>query len=183
MEIDIPLDDDDRTRLRRAIGSTWDVDDIATLLARAGASELLALATGRTVPATLAEARAFRIFNLLQQGMSLSDAETLVTAIFKVPLTTAKRLVNFAVARYSVELHEGLSGTISEVLEAASWDEDRERWSIRMPPTFIRERILDAAARLPVPDPGRAAGSLWRFPDETYQAVRAEFGLPGKPPT
>ncbi len=51
-----------------------------------------------------------------------------------------------------------------------------------MPPTFIRERILEAAARLPVPDPGRAAGSLWRFPDETYQAVRKEFGLPANPP-
>src|SRR5947208_7306562 len=35
-------------------------------------SVVLALATGRTVPATLADAPAFRIFNLLQQGMSLS---------------------------------------------------------------------------------------------------------------
>jgi hypothetical protein len=43
----------------------------------------------RTAPATLADARAFRIFNLLQQGTSLSDAETLVAAIFKVPSATA----------------------------------------------------------------------------------------------
>jgi len=82
----------------------------------------------------------------------------------------------------SVELQQGLSGTIGEVLDGATWDKEHSRWDIRMPPTFIRERILEVAARLPVPDPGRAAGSLWRFPDETYQAVRKEFGLPTKPP-
>jgi hypothetical protein len=65
------------------------------------ANEVLALATGRTVPATLADAQAFRIFSLLQRGMSLSDAESLVAAIFKVPSATAKRLVNSAVARYA----------------------------------------------------------------------------------
>jgi hypothetical protein len=141
-----------------------------------------ALATGRAVPATLADARAFRIFNLLQQGIGLSDAEVLVAAIFKVPSATAKRLVNTAVSRYAVELQEGLSGTIGQVLEGATWDRDRERWAIRMPPTFVRERILEVAARLPIPDPSRAAGSLWRFPDETYQAVRKEFGFAEKPP-
>lgn len=182
MEINISFTDEDRERLAQALGPNWDTDNVAPLLARAGATEILDLATGRTVPATLADARAFRIFNLLQQGMSLSDAESLVAAIFKVPSATAKRMVNSAVARYSIELGQGLSGTISEVLEGATWDEGRERWEIRMPPTFIRERVLEVAARLTVPDPGRAAGSLWRFPNETYQAVRNEFGLPPIPP-
>jgi hypothetical protein len=180
MDIDIPFSGEDQARLAQALGSTWDVDDVATLLARAGASEILALATGRTVPATLADARAFRIFNLLQQGMSLSDAESLVAAIFKVPSASAKRMVNAAVARYAVELQQGLSGTIGEVLDAATWDKEHQRWDVRIPPTFIRERILEAAARLPVPDPTRAAGIIWRFPDETYQAVRKEFGLAPK---
>src|SRR6266511_1138441 len=144
MDIDIPFGAEDRKRLAQALGSGWNADEVATLLARAGASETLALATGRTVPATLADARAFRIFNLLEQGMNLSDAEALVAAIFKVPSATAKRMVNAAVARYSVELQQGLRGTIGEVLEAATWNEDRERWHIRMPPTFIRERILEA---------------------------------------
>jgi len=34
-----------------------------------------------------------------------------------------------------------LSGTIGEVLEAATWDKERERWDIGMPTTFFRERI------------------------------------------
>jgi hypothetical protein len=182
MKIDVPFSDEDRERLTQALGLSWDADAVATLLARAGASEIIALATGRTVPGTLADARAFRIFNLLQQGMSLSDAESLVAAIFKVPSATAKRMMNAAAARYAVELQQGLSGTIAEVLDAGTWDKDRERWGIRMPPTFIRQRILEATARLPVPDPSRAAGSLWRFPDETYQAVRKNFGLAARPP-
>jgi hypothetical protein len=182
VEIDIPFTDADRERLRQALGPSRDTDEIATLVARAGATEILALATGRTVPTTLADERAFRIFNLLQQGLSLSDAEGVVAAIFKLPSATAKRMVNSAVARYAVELQYGVSGTIGEVLDAATWDKDRERWEIRVPPTFIRERILEVAARLPVPDPSRVAGSLWRFPDETYQAVRNEFGLASRSP-
>jgi hypothetical protein len=182
VDVEVPFTADDRKRLSQALGSSRNPDDVVELIARAGATELLALATGRVVPATLAEARAFRIFNLIDQGMSLSDAESLVASIFKVPTTTAKRLVNSAVARYAVELQQGLSGTITDVLDAASWDGEHDRWETRMPTTFIRERILEVAARQPVPDPSRAAGSLWRFPDETYQAVREEFGLRPRSP-
>jgi hypothetical protein len=49
--------------------------------------------------------------------------------------------VNSAVAQYAIALQQGLSGTIGEVLEAATWDKERERWDIGMPTTFIRERI------------------------------------------
>jgi hypothetical protein len=181
MDIDIPLSEEDRERLRQVLGPNRDVDQIAGVLARAGASEILALATGRTVPTTIAEERAFRIFSLLQQGLSLFEAEVLIAAIFKVPSATAKRMVSSAVARYAVELQEGLSGTIDAVLDGADWNKDQGRWEIRVPPTFVRERILEVAASVPFPDPSRAAGSLWRFPDETYQAVRKAFGLPEKP--
>jgi hypothetical protein len=34
-------------------------------------------------------------------------------------------MVNSAVARYAIELQQGLSGTIGEVLEAATWDKER----------------------------------------------------------
>jgi len=182
VDIDVPFTDEDRERLMHALGPSRNVDEIAALLACAGANEILALATGRAVPTTLADERAFRIFSLLQQGLSMPDAEALVAAIFKLPSATAKRMVNSAVARYAIELQQGLSGTIGEVLDAATWVKGRDRWEIRIPSTFIRERILEVAARLPVPDPSRAAGSLWRFPDETYKAVRLEFGLPVRTP-
>ena len=48
VDIDIPLTAEDRKRLTQALGPSWNADDVAILLARAGASEILALATGRT---------------------------------------------------------------------------------------------------------------------------------------
>jgi hypothetical protein len=78
-------------------------------------------ATGRVLPATHGETRSYRIFMMLQQGMGLSEVESLVAAIFKVPMATAKRIVNAAVARYSVELDEGLGSAIRESLETATW--------------------------------------------------------------
>jgi hypothetical protein len=181
MQIDIPLSDEDRERLEHALRPGADPEAVAKLLALAGASELLALATGRVVPQTLAEARAFRIYSLLQQGLELSEVETLTAAIFKVPMASAKRMVSAAVARYAVELQTPLGASIEKTLDDAEWDEENKRWEIRISSSFLRERILGAADPLPLPDPTRAGGSMWRFSDETYQAVRASFGLDSRP--
>lgn len=181
MRVEIPLTEDDKKRLAHALGRDAEVERVATLVARAGAAELLAQATGRAVPATLAELHAYRIFYLLQQGMDLSESEALVAAIFKVPSNSAKRMVNAAVARFAVELQEGLAEVIVQLLEEASWVEARRRWEVRIPSTFVKERILDVIGRLPLPNPESAQrGPIWHFSDETYQALRAEFGLTPK---
>jgi hypothetical protein len=122
----------------------------------------------------------FRIFTLLQQGLKLSDVEVLTAAIFKVPMSSAKRMVSAAVARYAVELQSSLQASVNETLEEANWNKEGKRWEMRMSSSFLRERILGAADPLPTPDPTRAGGSTWRFSDETYQAVRASFGLEPK---
>jgi hypothetical protein len=101
-----------------------------------------------------------------------------VAAIFRVPTATAKRLVNAAVARYAVESSRKDSAGRSKT----SWTRQPGTRSTNdggsgLPTTFIRDRILEVASRQPVPDPTRPAGSLCRFPDETYQAVREGFGL------
>ena len=70
------------------------IQQMAELVARAGAREALALATGQAVPSTITDARSFRIFFLLQEGMSLGEAERLVAALFKVPAGTARRWVS-----------------------------------------------------------------------------------------
>jgi hypothetical protein len=46
MEIRVPFDTDARERLEQALGPASDVEEVAALLARAGAREALALATG-----------------------------------------------------------------------------------------------------------------------------------------
>lgn len=178
MRIEVVFNQEDATRLKQALGrSTSDVTAVAELLARAGAWEALALATGRAVPSTFAEAKSLRIFGLVQQGIDLSDVEALTAAIFKVPMSTAKRMVSAAIARYAVELQKALETSISAALDAALWNDEKKRWEMRVSSSFLRERILGAADALPVPDPSRVGGSIYRFADETYQAVRDAFGL------
>jgi hypothetical protein len=180
MRIEVAFDEDDRRRLAHALGPGRDVDELAKLLSRAGAAELLALATGRAVPGTITEARAFRILNLLQQGVDLAEIEPLVAVLFKVPSSTATRMVASALARYSVELQPVLEASVRRCLDAAVWDDDAQRWEVDMPSTFLRERVLRPVERLPLPDATRARGSVWRLPDETYQHARGINGLPAR---
>ena len=108
--------------------------------------------------------------------MSPEEAERLVGAIFQVPSGTARRMVNTAVARYEIELRAAISANIRALLEAATWREGR--WEMRMPSTFVRERVWEAVDQLDVPNPVLAErGAMWKLADETYQALRARFGL------
>jgi hypothetical protein len=158
-----------------------DPDEVAGLVARAGAREALALATGNAVFSSIADLRSFRIFCLLQEGMSLADAERLVGALFKVPPATAKRMVNAAVARYAIDLRDSLEENIVSLLEGAVWREGR--WEMRMPSTFVRERVWDVVDRLDVPNPTQTErGALWKLADETYQSLREEFALQQREP-
>lgn len=183
MDISVSISADDKNRLSQALGGSADVDRVAQLVAKAGAVELISLATGKAVPAGIADLRAFRIFCMLQEGMTLIEAEALVAAIFKVPSATAKRFVSTAVARYSVELSEGLHGAVVEVLDDATWDDERSRWDVRIPSTFVRDKVLDILSRLDLPDPVSAQrGPVWRFADETYQALRNAMALKPKKP-
>jgi hypothetical protein len=173
---DVVLTEDDRKRLARAFGRSMDPENVARLVAEAGAAELLAQATGRQVPSTIADVRAYRIFHLVQAGMRLQDTERCVAALFKVPMVTAKRLVSQAMARFSVELEGRVDQELARHLDEAAWD--GMHWLVALPITFVRDRALDIAARSPVPDPQRARrGPIWEFADETYRACRKELGL------
>lgn len=65
VNVEVPFTANDRKRLIQPLGASRDPDEVAEFGARAGTTELLTLATGRVVPAKLAEARGFRIFNLI----------------------------------------------------------------------------------------------------------------------
>jgi len=177
LEIPVELTGEDRRRLSEAFGGR-DPDKVAKLIASAGFAELLEQATGRTVPNTMADLRALRIFCLISQGLDLAEAESYVGALFKVPALAAKRLVNSAVARYKVELQSSVTALIARLLDAAEWQASPPRWLVSIPTTFVRERILETLGQLALPDPSPAQrGPVWSFPDETYQALRKALGL------
>jgi hypothetical protein len=184
MRIDVPLSDDERRRLAQALGTQRDVDRVAAMVAKAGARELLAQATGAAVFSSITDLKHYRIYMLLHQGLTLDEAERVVAALFKVTGTAARRLVGNAIARYSVELRDALERALVELLEAATWNPEVDRWEVRIPSAFVRERVRDVLSQLPLPDPVPAQrGPLWRYADETYQALRMHFGLAARPPS
>jgi hypothetical protein len=170
------LSDDDVQRLRTSLGPNVDLERIVVAVIRAGATEFLTQATGRVVPMGIREARLYRIFLLLQAGVTLAEAQALVAAIFKETAGRARGLVESAIARYDVELRTPVDARVAEILDGATWEENR--WEVELPVGFVRERVLEVAAETPLADPTRAGrGAVYRFPDETYQAVRKQFGL------
>lgn len=172
----IEVSDEDLSRLKTSLGPSVDVDRIVSAVVRAGATEFLSLATGRVVPGGLREAKLYRVFLLLQAGVTLGEAQALVAAIFKETPGRARGMVEAAIARYDVELRTSVDARVAEVLNDAAWEEDR--WEVELPVGFVRDRVLDIAAEMTLADPTRAGrGAIYRFPDETYQAVRKQLGL------
>lgn len=174
--VTIEVSDEDLARLRTSLGTNADLERIVGAVLRAGATEFLSQATGRVVPGGIREARLHRVFLLLEAGVTLNEAQSLVAAIFKETPGRARGLVESAIARYDVELRKSVDARVAEVLDDARWEE--ERWEVKLPAGFVRDRVLDIAAEMPLADPTRAGrGAIYRFPDETHQAVRKQLGL------
>ena len=183
IRLEVVLDDEQMTRLSAALARSGNINELAEVVGKAGATELLALASGSAVFSNMADLRSFRIFCLLRQGVSMSDAETVVAALFKVTPPTARRLVREAVARYSVELDEDVRGEVVAALEDATWDKEETRWQIRLRSGLTRDRVVEVLSRMDLPEPiAPPRGSTWRVADEAFQKVREEFGLEKRSP-
>ncbi|MEV6735330.1 hypothetical protein [Streptomyces sp. NPDC051364] len=181
MQIHLDPSQEDMERLQSALGNPppAEVARLAKIIAHAGAQEAFDYATGVAMPATMADLRAYRICRLVKAGMRLSEAESVVASLFKVAPASARRLVQTAVARFSVELGSDLLATVKDVLETAVWDEvESGKWIMLLPSRLVQEWALDRARLSDLPNPSRVRGALWHFSDETYQHLRELAGLP-----
>lgn len=183
LNVQVKLDDEQWERLSRALARSGDVNELARSIAQAGATELLALASGNAVFSNMPDLRSFRIFCLLGQGISMAEAETVVAALFKVTPVTARRLVREALARYSVELDEEVRAEVIAALEAATWNDEENRWFVRLRTGIPRDRLIEALDRMDLPEPiAPPRGATWTLADEPFQEVRREFGLKERSP-
>ena len=182
IDVSIPFGDADRARLGQALGPRDDLDTIARLLAKTGAEELLTLATGVAVFQNMSDLRSYRIFAMMKQGLPRRDTEILVASIFKLPIGSARRLVNAAVARYAVQLG-GIDEIIRQVLKAAQPSDEPPGWLVDLSSELVRERLTAMLSSRNLPNPERIKrGASWRYPIETYAALRDSFGLPQRNP-
>jgi hypothetical protein len=183
IHFELELDDLEFKRLSSALARSGDVAELAKVIGQAGATELLALATGSAVFSNMGDLRSFRIFCLLRQGVSMADAEALVAALFKVTPPSARRLVREALARYSVELGDDVRAEVVAALDGATWDKEDDRWLIRLRSGLTRDRVTEVLNGMDLPEPiAPPRGATWRLANEAFQEVRKEFGLAEKDP-
>jgi hypothetical protein len=179
MDIAVPFDDEARQRLQRAVQGDRDFDALASIIARAGAREALDQATGRAAPTNIGDQRSYRIYCLMREGLPLSEAYALVAGIFQVNEVTAKRYVDTALARFRVELDQAVNESLQAVFadDAAGTEWVDATWWVAVPDALIgnvRQIVHDAGQ----PEIASARkGTVWKFPDESYQAVRLAVGL------
>lgn len=182
VEISVDLSSDDYDRLESTLPKGFDVEKVAELVARAGALELLSQAAGHHVFNAITDLRHYRIYCLLVSGIDVDTADAIVAALFKVPLSTAKRWVRTSMARYDVDLKTAFDAATVKVLKSAKWDANKTRWVVAIQSAAVEARLFDLIDSLNLLMPTRdRKGSVWTFPDETLVAVFKAVGL--KEPT
>lgn len=180
VDVQVSVSSDDQARLDQLFDPSK-VADVIQLVAKAGAAEAIAYATGRAVFSTMAELRMFRVFCLLDNGMSLTEAEELVAKLFKLSPSGARRVVSATLARYAFELDAKVNTAVQGSLEAATFDEKiSKRWEVRLPAGFVRDRALELCRASDQPNPTPDRGAVWHFPHETFNWLRAKVNLAAK---
>jgi hypothetical protein len=179
--VTVPVDVEDLDRLTALFGAET-VRPVLDVILKAGAMEAVGYASGRAVFTTMADLRAFRVYCLVTCGLGLEDSEKLVASLFKVTPAGARRLVTSALARYRYELDTSVTKEIERILDDASWvADDIDRWEVRLPPGFVRDRVLELCRSGDQPNPESKRGAVWHFAEETYDQLRADLDLPERP--
>jgi hypothetical protein len=174
--IQLEVTQDDRAAIKACLDGVADVNEVAEIIARMGAREALDQVTGKSVPGTMSELRLFRVRALLLEGVDFHVAESIAAILLKVPLASAKRIVESAVARFDVELNSAVENAAKAALEKAEWE--APFWKVDLPSTAVRKWLQNeavAAGQPTIRQGGR--GSVWEFPDGTYQRVCRRVGL------
>lgn len=179
VDVTVEVSDGQRARLKSVLGPAADLDEVLGYVLLAGAREALAYATGEALFSSIADLRMYRIFRLIEAGLPPANSEQVVAALFKVPPPTARRLIATAFARYSVELNEKIAEEVRKRLDDATTASGK-KWEMRLPAGFVKDAILTTCRASTQSDPTSVKGSVWAFPEETYDFLRSQFDLPAR---
>lgn len=185
MRLDIPFAQEDKQLFAEALGSVppTQVDRFAALVARAGASEVLEQAIGKAMPTTLSELRSYRIRALFRAGLGVNEAEGLVSALFKVSSSSARRYIDDAVARFDIELRPFIVEASKKVIEDVrpdNWSDGA--WEISMPCEAVRKWLHEQVEKSNKPNPRRSdRAGIWRYPHSSYEHLCGIFQISSRP--
>ena len=171
----IEVSADDLAAMAKVITKPVRVEDVAAVAVRAGAMEMLALATGRAVFSTINDLKQYRVYCLLRCGLRQGDAPDVVKALFQIEIGPAKTLVNRTLARYRVELQEGWFGPLGDALADAKWV--KPSWEFTLTP-FLLDRLTEAVTELAVRAPAQVDGSTYSMENASFQAVLLRLDKP-----
>lgn len=135
------------------------------------------------MPTTFSELRFFRIRSLFRAGLSVNEAEGVVTALFKVSSPSARKYIDDAISRFDIELRPFVVEAVKKVIEdehLAKWSDGA--WEISMPCEAVRKWMHEQIRKSNKPNPHRSdRASVWRYPDSSYQHLRGFFQLSPRP--
>ncbi|MCX4541288.1 hypothetical protein [Streptomyces sp. NBC_01565] len=164
MRLDIDFPSDRVQQLQKVLSPEIDADRIARMIAEIGAVEALDQAIGKDEPRTLLEQRHHRVKALLLKGVGMEDAEVVVSALFKIPPSSARRLIETTAARFDVELRGGMMKAAREAFEGAHFNAKKISWEVRIPSSLIRKWIQEEVLRGGEIAPKKSGrGSVWLF--------------------
>lgn len=178
LEVTIPVTTEDINAIGKVVAEPEEVWRIAEIAVRAGAMELLALATGRAVFSSMSDLRQFRVYCLLLSGLQQGEAIQVVEDLFQIEPVVAKNLVNKTLARYRVELREGWFPTLGDLMVGAKWQDNRWVFS---PSAFLAERLKELVQELGVILPTTIQGNEVAMDDASYEKIVLRLGRVPKP--
>ncbi|MDA8330316.1 MAG: hypothetical protein M0027_03750 [Candidatus Dormibacteraeota bacterium] len=176
--LDISPTVDEVDKIKLALGALYSTG-LVKQIARAGARELIAQAAGEAVFSSMKDLRSFRIACLVAEDVPMADIERVVAGLFKVPLRSARTMVSGAIARYKVQLDAHVFEVLKKLLDTATCDPSEGWFRVRVPSDLVHERLDNLLETLSVPGPRPSSiGTIYLFPDQTYQKLRVAHGLP-----
>ncbi|WP_411133015.1 hypothetical protein [Streptomyces sp. C10] len=184
VKLEIPFSASDKRQLQKVLSPKMDSMKVAAIIAEIGAQEALDQALGKSEPRTLTEQRQHRVKSLLISGITIREAEVVVAAIFKIPPSSSRRLIEATAARFDVELLDHILASAREALDGAFFDNGKpQAWEITVPSTLIRKWLQEEANKgnQPPPRPSEK-GAVWLLPDDTYRHLCAAVDIEPRDP-
>jgi hypothetical protein len=182
LKIDVDIDQEDLTRLRACLPSGMNVEEVASIIAKAGAIEALGVATERSdAPSGARDFLLYRVYCLILAGVDMETVEATVAGVFKVTPRQARGMVDSTFAKYSARLADYVKDQTVKALDAAV-DGDRKDWVVTLNSRYVEYRLMEFLANRPVEEPTKmSVGRRWRFTHAAFTAAAKEYGAKERP--